>query len=130
VEKQFLQSSRNFSKPTTRKERILGLAMMGFLNFLKRFRSTTGEKVAREFLHCNSFFFISTQIMKPLWMLSFKARAGKKQRKIAAFESVADRKIILKEIYRKLEKSLWIKRPPEFWYRLRAVLRTKPFAYQ
>ena len=97
--------------------------MMGFFIFLKHFRSTTGVKVACDFLHCNCFFFAFSLVMKLLWIGSFTAIAGDKPRKIAAFEPPADAEFFQKEIYRKFEKSPLIKRISGFWYRLRAVLR-------
>jgi len=93
VEKESLSNSGNLALPTAPKERNFGFAMMGFLIIVKRFRSTTGDKVTCDFLHCNSFFSVSTKVMKPLLPLGFKAGVVQKQRKIAAPESVAKSEI-------------------------------------
>jgi len=77
VEKQTLLNSRILMKSAAHIERNFGFAMMGFECFLKHFRSTTREKVARDILHCNSFFFTLTQVLKPLWALGFMAAPGK-----------------------------------------------------
>jgi hypothetical protein len=89
VEKESLSNSRNLALPTAHKERNFGFAMTGFLIIVKRFRSTTGDKVTCDFLHCNSFFSVSTRVMKPLWPMGFKAVVVQKLSKIAALESVA-----------------------------------------
>jgi len=104
VEKQTLLSNLNSMLTAAHKERNFGLAMMDFSIFLKHFRSTTGDKVACDYLQCNSFFFIYSRLVKHLWILGFTAAISKKRRKIAAFELMADSKILKKIFYRKFEK--------------------------
>lgn len=110
VEKQTLLSNLNSMLPAAHKERNFGFAMMGFSIFMKHFRSTTADKVACDYLQCNSFFFIYSRLVKPSWILGFTAAIGKKRRKIAAFELMADSEKVKKNIYRKFENFMQSKR--------------------